>query len=164
MARRRGSRKRGSRRSSGRKRTGGYRRRRRGGGGLTSFLGRSIAKPTKDVAWYAGAMVAGELLIDAIESFTGFDVPDAIPDTAAGLFVYGWWFRDADAQRFAYALALADFIDDTEFVSEAKDTVRETIGVGDDDDEGGDEQGALPSADEELVGQVLESLTEEALT
>lgn len=133
MAKRK-KRKGGRRRRSSGKRKGGYRRRRSGGGGGVAFslFGRPVYKPDfKRVTWLAIYMVAGELIVDAIEEFTGFDVPDEVPDTAAGLIAGGIWFRDRDAQTFGWALALGDFIDDTEFVQEQKAEIRDRIGVPD---------------------------------
>ena len=93
-------------------------RRRRGSRGGAGKYG--VAMPTVDALKIGVAMAAGELLLLLIESKTGIDIPDWIPASSLGLFVYAWWFKDRQLQQVAYALAVMDFVKEQDVFQKAK--------------------------------------------
>jgi len=151
-----------SRSTKGNGKKGRARRRSRGGfgGGKVAFsmMGKPVAMPAVDAAWLAGAMLVGEIITEVAEGILPFELPEWVPDSAAGLFAYGWYYRDLRVQQFAYALALADAADDTEVVESIKDTALSMVGgiVGsDDDDDDDDELTALPSGEGDELATVI---------
>jgi hypothetical protein len=155
------------RRTSSRKRKGGGFRRRRGGGsrGLRGPLAKyGFTMPTMGTAWLVFAMLAGEVLVAGIEKILGKQLPDWIPESAAGLLAYGWYFKDAKAQEFAFALMIAEAVGDMEAVDGAIEKAKKTLGVaslGDEDDEDDEGDDAIGGDEgEALVGALIDAATE----
>ena len=120
------------------------RRRGKGRGGK-----RVVATPGVEVLYFAGAMVAGEVIADALLTKEDGDsiLPDMVNDRALGLWAYGYWYRQPVVQQLAYALELVHLAEqgETDYIEELKEKVSEFRGAsgaalppGDEDDEDDD--------------------------